>query len=57
MACDLWAEGLGLGKYHTSLGGVAIGPAGAGGCRAFSSASGRLLQTLVVDIVVGLFWL
>lgn len=28
-----------------------MGPAGAGGCRDFSSASGRRLQTLVVDIV------
>lgn len=49
---ELRAEGLGSGKYHTSLGGAAMGPAGAGGCRALSSASGRRLQTLVVDIVV-----
>lgn len=55
-----WAEGIiGLGNsYHTSLGGVAIGPAGAGGCLDFSSASGRRLQTLVADIVVRFiyFW-
>jgi hypothetical protein len=28
-----------------------MGPAGAGGWKAFSSASGRRLQTFVVDIV------